>query len=287
MEKEIKEFESKYTTKQKEVLVLTQEGTSASRIGQNKMWHVNVTILAMIDVETDELVVGKKHLTWLMTEKQRNTKKKIFDIEKEKIYRLKIQENFAYRKEFMGMETEVEQGEYLWVREVLERDCQENRLQSILDEFQKPVILQPKGCQELVLDKSLGMFNGEGQWNGCECLVHLDVDEEEAEIAEDALETWSKLLENSADWDKKAREYAAKELVDNANDWLYDGAEEDEEVKEITEEDFARRMILSEVCISTEGDFDIYYDDDDMFWGHVIIVSGNIRDGISDAEIAG
>ena len=67
----------------------------------------------------------------------------------------------------------------------------------------------------------------------------------------------------------------------------YYEAHKDEEVEEITEEDFARRMILSEVCISTEGDFDICYDDDDMFWGHVIIVSGNIRDGISGATIAG
>ena len=287
MESEIKEFESKYNKIEKEVLVLTEEGTSASRIGQDKMWSANVSILAMIDVETGELIKEKRHLTWLMSDKQCDTKEKIFNLQKEKIYRLKVREILGYTKEFMGMEVKVEKGEYLWVREVLERNCHEERLQSILEEFQKPVILQPKGCQELLLDKSLGMFSGDGQWNGCECLVHLDVDEEGVETAETALETWSKLSENSADWDKKAREYAAKELVDNANDWLYDGAEEDEEVEEMTEEDFARRMILSEVCISTEGDFNIYYDDDDMFWGHVIIVSGNIRDGISDATIAG
>lgn len=287
MESEIKAFETKFGSTEKEVLVLTENETSAGRTGKEKMWSASVTILAMVDVETGELVENKKCLTWLMTDEQCHTREKIFDIEKEKIYRLRVQESLAYKNEFFGRIIEVEQGSRLWVREVLERDCHEERLETILAEFQKPVTLQPKGCQTLLLNKSFGSFSGDGIWNDCDCLVHLDVDEEGKETAEDALATWDKLLENCAEWDKKAREYAAKVLVDNANDWLYDSVEEDEEIEEITEEAFAQRMELSEVCISTDGNFNIYYDDDDMFWGHVIIVSGNIDEGINDATMAG
>lgn len=287
MQNEIKKFEEKYDNSIKEVLVLTEGGTSAGRVGQEKMWEASVTILAMIDVESNELIESKKLLTWLMTDEQCNTEEKIFNIERETIYRLKVQESLAYKHEFFGRVIEVEQGRSLWVREVLERDCHEGRLEAILAEYQKQVTLQPEGCQELLLDKSLGMFSGDGTWNGSECLVHLDVDEEGAETAEDALSTWSRLLTDCAKWDAEARAYAAKELVDNANDWLYDSVEEDEEVEEITEESFAQRLELSEVCVSTEGNFEIFYDDDDMFWGHVVIVSGNIEEGIDDATMAG
>ena len=287
MQDEIKKFEEKYDSIVKEVLVLTERGTSACKIGQEKMWEAGVTILGMIDVESNELVESKKHLAWLMTDEQCRTEEKIFNIEGQKIYRLKVQESLACKNEFFGRVIEVEQGRSLWVREVLERDCHEERLEAILAEFQKPVILKPEGCQELLLDKSLGMFSGDGKWNGSECLVHLDVDEEEAETAEDALSTWRRLLTDCAKWDAEARTYAAKELVDNANDWLYDSVEEGEEIEEITEEAFAQRLELSEVCVSTEGNFEIFYDDDDMFWGHVVIVSGNIEEGIDDATMAG
>lgn len=287
MQNEVKKFEEKYEKNQKEVLVLTERGAGACRIGQEKLWEASVTILAMIDVETNQIVEDKKTLVWLLTDEQCRTEEKIFHIEGQKIYRLKVQESIAYKQDFFGETIEVAQGRSLWVREVMERDCHEERLDAVLAKFQMPVKIKPEGCGELLLDKSLGMFSGDGVWTGCECLVHFDADDENAETAEDAWDTWRKLVAEASKWDEEARAYAAKELVDNANDWLYDSVEEGEEVEEITVEAFARRLEISEVCVSTEGNFELFYDDDDMFWGHVIIVSGNITDGIDDATMAG
>lgn len=285
MQKEIKEFEARFDSKEKEVLVLTEEGASAGKTGQNKMWEAIVIVLAVIDVATGELIKDKKRLTWLLTDEQCKTTEKIFGLEGEKIYRLKVQESLEFVYPLFG--NIVERGAQLWVREVLERECHDDRLQAILEKYQQPVTLQANGCEIMELDKSLGSFFGEGVWNGCECSVSFDVDDENDETAEDALATWNKLLENCAEWDDKARKYAAQKLVGHANDWLLDDTEEGEEVEEITEEAFASRMQLSDVSISTEGDFEIFYNDDDMFWGHVIIVSGNIDDGLDDAIIAG
>lgn len=91
--------------------------------------------------------------------------------------------------------------------------------------------------------------------------------------------------------DKEMRAFAAEELTENANDWLADSLEEGETAEEITEESFADRMVPE--CLSVFGiaendiGYDMYYGDNDMFWGHTIIVSGTPEDGIESADICG
>lgn len=284
MKQEIKDFEKRFDEALKEVLVLTEGGPSASRIGKNELWEASVTVLALVDVAAGELVEDKCYLTWQMTEKERQNSKKIFNLKGETIYHLKVRESLPFINQYTGME--IKKGNSLWVREVIKRNCHEDRLEAILAEYRKPVTLKLKGCEELTLDKSLGMFSGGITWNGEVCFVNLDVDEEGAQTAKDACNTLKKLMDNCKEWDEKARKYAAAELTENANEWAEDD-DDDENVNEITEEEFAGRLIISEICVSTDGDFEIYYDDDDMFWGHVVIVSGNIKTGFDDANIAG
>lgn len=280
MSQEREKFEKRFDTIEKEVLVLTEGGTSSSRWGENKLWQASVTVLAVVDVATGELTEKKCNLNWQMTEAENNNGK-VYDIKGETIYRLRVQESLPFLS--FG-DVEIPRGNTLWVKAVLESNCSEARLEQILAEFRKPVILQLDAGEELLLDKSIGLFSGEGHWNGEECLINMDVDEESSVTAEDALETWNKLIANSQEWDDKARKFAAEEMTDNANDWALDA---DENAEEMTKEDFAKRLIISEVCVSTDGNFEIFYDDDDMFWGHVVIVSGNIETGIDDAYMAG
>lgn len=281
MKQEIKDFEKRFDTACKEVLVLTEGAPSASRAGKAEMWEASVTVLALVDAATGELIEDKRRLAWQMTDKECQNSKKIFNLKGETIYRLRVQESLPFTNQYTGME--VERGKLLWVKEVIKRNCHEERLDAILMEYRRPVKIKPEGCQELTLDKSLGMFSGGGIWNGQECCINLDTDEEETQTAGDACNTLKRLMENCKEWDEKARKFAAAELTENANDW----AEEEDDNNEITEEEFAKRLIISEVCVSTDGDFEIYYDDDDMFWGHVVIVSGNIETGMEDAYIAG
>lgn len=280
MSQEREKFENRFDTIEKEVLVLTEGGISASRGGADKLWQAAVTVLAVLDVATGELTEKKCRLNWQMTEAENNNGK-VFDIQGETIYRLRVQESLPFLS--FGNE-EIPRGNTLWVRAVMESDCSETHLEKILAEFRKPVILQLDAGEELLLDKSVGMFSGEGHWNGEECLINMDVDEECSETAKNALETWKRLVANCREWDDKARKFAAEELTDNANDWAQD---EDENAEEITKEDFANRLSISEICVSIDGNFEIFYDDDDMFWGHVVIASGNIETGIEDAYMAG
>ena len=46
-------------------------------------------------------------------------------------------------------------------------------------------------------------------------------------------------------------------------------------------------MHYESVNVSQDGGFELYYDDGDIFAGHVIIVSGNMEKGLYDAQFAG
>ena len=71
-----------------------------------------------------------------------------------------------------------------------------------------------------------------------------------------------------------------------ANDWLQD-SDDYEEGQEITEEDFAGRIVLDSIGVSGNGNFNFWFSDDDMFWGHSVCVNGNIESGPQDAEMCG
>lgn len=288
MKKERKEFESRFDTKEKEVLVLTQSNASSGKNGNAILWDANMSLLAYMDMKTGKVITGKTRLTWQLTDEVCRTKEKIFNLQQEQMYQLIVRESLP-----VSSSSEKENScriKYLMVVDVVKRDCENSYLKEILAEYQKPVTISPRGCSELLLDKHLEMFDGNCIWNGESCGLHLDVDEEGAKTADEAVAVLEILLSQSEIWDNKARKYAAAELTDLAKDWQTE--EEDEEgetskAAELTEEIFADRIIFSELCISTGGDFELYYDDDDMFWGHVIIVRGNIEKGFDDAEIAG
>ncbi len=47
------------------------------------------------------------------------------------------------------------------------------------------------------------------------------------------------------------------------------------------------RISLESLHAYPDGEFEVYCHDGDLFWGHVIIVSGNINGTFQDAHIAG
>ena len=140
---------------------------------------------------------------------------------------------------------------------------------------------------EMTFDESLGSFEGEILINGENVDFGISVDDiNDKETVERLISDFKKFIADFDKWDKRIREFAAKALTDNANDWLQDSLEDDEEFVEITEEKFAERMVLNSMGYDENG-FDVYYDDDDMFWGHCIWVYGTLENGIKDASIAG
>ncbi len=46
-------------------------------------------------------------------------------------------------------------------------------------------------------------------------------------------------------------------------------------------------MTLTSISLSHDGEFEFWYDDGGLFWDHAIVISGDLKDGPTDATIAG
>lgn len=57
--------------------------------------------------------------------------------------------------------------------------------------------------------------------------------------------------------------------------------------QKITEEGFAQRLDLTSIALNPDGPFSAYFDDDDMFCGHCVVVYGTLVDGVTSAVTAG
>ena len=140
---------------------------------------------------------------------------------------------------------------------------------------------------EMTFDESLGSFEGEVEISGQNIYFGISVDDiNDKETVDRLISEFKKFISEFDKWDKRIREFSAEKLTDNANDWLQDSLEDDEEFVEITEEKFAERMVLNSIGFDENG-FEVFYDDDDMFWGHSILVDGTLENGIEQAYIAG
>ena len=115
--------------------------------------------------------------------------------------------------------------------------------------------------------------------------VYLETDEEDGDTAEQAMKVLKELVDNIVDNDNKYRAFAAQELTELANEWLEDSDEIDTE--KITRELFKKRMEISSITVSPDGSLSLFYNDDDMFWGHIIEIVVEPNGEIISANIAG
>jgi len=275
-----KNFEKEYDKQEREILVLMSDdaGSSAS---YGSFWIGQSYFQAYVDLETNELKKGEGRLTWPLTKEEEANHSYFSRFKKGVIYRIKarpladrtVPENRTpsfYNK--------------FYVTEVLEEGATSPALDEILTEYRKPVILQDEVLGELEFDKSLSSFEGHVTWKGEEIIIYLDVDQEDKETWTEAGDAMKQFVAEQDKWDKAMREFSANELTSLANDWQ---SREDRNAPAITKGGFSKRIILQSIAMSSDGSFSVYYDDDGMFLGHVIMVDGNIETGVETADIGG
>lgn len=178
---------------------------------------------------------------------------------------------------------------HFMLTEVVDREAENPALSKLLEKYKEVVVIEGGDCGTFTLERHFNWFAGTVDWLGENCHVTLECDEENGTTADRALTQFKNIYANLKEWDQKFRAFAAEKLTENANDWQDEGYDDEngEDLAAITEESFAGRIVISEFSIDAEGDYEVYYDDDDMFWGHVIIVSGSVDGGMEDAYIAG
>jgi hypothetical protein len=159
-------------------------------------------------------------------------------------------------------------------------DDSDAALNDLASELKKPVKYNDKILGKLSLDRSLNRFEGAARWRGNRISVNLEA--EDSRRFQKALSAAHALWRAQATWDKKARDFAVKKLLAVRNeDWIAEGE------SRMTARQFKDKMRMTSINVSPDGSFEIFYEDDDLFFDHAILVKGRVSKGLISAMIAG
>ena len=269
----LSEWEDTFEKREREIIVLRHEGGGGSL--RNGFWEWDAYFLAYVDCKTGELHKEEGRIEFPVIDKEEPP----FQFKDECIYKLRVREKLP---------EEVPEGalpakNYFLVVKVLEKNAVCPELEEMLIEYRKPVVLQDDVLGELTYDKLLKSFEGNIAWLRGKIHISLYVDKDNKSGITKAKKSLKTMVLEQKKWDADLRGFAAKELTKLACEW----AESEEEAALITEESFAKRISLSLLWVTAGGSFTAYLDDDELFFGHSIAVSGSAKKGLLSADIEG
>ena len=273
------EWERTFEEEEREILVLLAGGSGAGK--RNGFWDVSHYFIAYVDCQTGALHTGDGRIVYPVSDEEHDAGGILDRFRREVVYRLKARKKIPHKVP-EGV-TASSQNEFLIV-EVLEEDPLYPALEEVLDEYRRPVVVTDEVLGELTLDKDLDMFEGEVPWCGEQICLSLEVDVANENTWADAVRAMKEMLAEQDRWDCDMRASAARELTELACEWRKSA---DEEVPEITEESFARRIELCSIAMDADGSFSAYFDDDDMFFGHCVTAYGTLVDGVRTVNMEG
>lgn len=153
-------------------------------------------------------------------------------------------------------------------------------LQAQAQKLQEPVTFEDRQFGTFTLDRRVDWYEAETHWMSKP--VRLSFNADEPDKMGKSLATARQLWADESAWQQKIDRCALEHLLDLKNDnWL------GEEETEVSPEEFAERMRIESISVQSDGSFEFWYDDGDLFWGHTIMVSGSLESGCTDAGIHG
>lgn len=269
------EWENSFYKKEQEILVLRHEGDVTSK--RNGFWEVAICCLAFISLETGELHKEKCRFVFSASEKEYDNHF-IPEFDDEAIYHLKVRKKLPEELP----EIMIKRLDFLLV-DVIEKDVKSPELEEILTEYKKPVIIGDDILGEPVYDRKIKSFEGHILWIDKNIDIYLDIDKDNKSGITKARKAMKELYLSAEKWDANMRTFAAEKLIDLARDWC----ESEEEALKITEESFAKKIDIETISMTSGGSFTTYFNDDNIFAGHCIIVGGSLKKGITSASIGG
>lgn len=269
------DFEKGFETEEYEMLILVQSSCKGAANIED-MLKPFVDFLASIDLRTGQFSHEKGRLEWLI-KNDNNRQGWGYEFKQLGIYRITV------RKCIPQDQTPYMNNRYMLIN-MLEENASNKKLEALKAYYAKPVSIENE-LGSFALDREFSWFEGSINWNGVEANVYLETDEEDGDTAKQAMKVLKRVVDNIVENDARYREYAAEELTELANDWME--ASDEIDTEEITKEIFMKRMEMSEIMVSSNGSLSLFYNDDDMFWGHVIEIDVDSSGEIINAHIAG
>lgn len=273
------EWERTFEEEVRELLVLVAGSSGAAK--RNGFWESAYSYLAYVDCETGALCADEGRLVYPISDEENAAGNVLGRFRDEEIYRVTARKKILQElPEGMSASSQ----NRLLVVEVLEENPPCPALDEVLAEYRRPVVLNDEELGELSLDKDYDTFEGVISWRDEEIDISLEVDSSSEDTWTAAVQAMKQMLVDQNKWDRDMRAFAARELTELACEWR---ESVDEEVPEITEESFAQRLDLTSIAMDPDGSFSAYFDDDDMFFGHCVVVYGTLTDGVAAAVMAG
>ena len=273
------EWEHSFEEEVRELLVLVAGSSGAGK--RNGFWEAAHSYLAYVDCETGALHADEGRLVYPVSDGEYSAGGILGRFRDEETYRVVARRKIPH---------EVPEGvaasaqNRLLIVDVLEENSPCPALDEVLAEYRRPVVVTDEVLGELALDKDYDTFEGVVPWRGEDIDISLEVDSSSEETWTAAVAAMKQMVADQDAWDRDMRTFAARELTELACEWRESA---DEEVPEITEESFARRIELRSIAMDADGSFSAYFDDDDMFFGHCVVVYGTLADGVASAVMAG
>jgi hypothetical protein len=164
--------------------------------------------------------------------------------------------------------------------ELAGKDHSDLELRQLAQQLQNPVTFQDSQFGIFQLDRRVNWYEADVSWNSKPARLTLRVDKDLD--PEPALKTARLLWNSQSDWDRKIYDCAIQKLLKIKNDsWLQSGDEK------VTSQNFKDKMALEAVIVAADGEFEFWFEDGDLFWGHSIRVDGSISEGPTNAGIEG
>ena len=158
--------------------------------------------------------------------------------------------------------------------------AEDAELAAVLAELQKPVVREDPRFGRLTFDRRFETWQGRAVWAGDR--VTLTLEAGGGKDVDAALGTARALWDDEAAWAARVTDYAADALLDAKNDnWL------GEDESALTAEQFVARLTPQEVVAAPGGEFTVWFDDGDLFWGHAVCIGGTLSDGPTFADTPG
>lgn len=143
--------------------------------------------------------------------------------------------------------------------------------------LQAPTIHNDAVFGKMKLDRRFNSYEAPAKWNGKRITISIDSGK-----LENGLKIAHALWKDQAKWKKRVEDFAVAQLLPNKNEiWLEEGE------KPLTPEQFKKRMKLESISIYDSGSFAFWHDDGDLFWGHSIQISADLKRGPYDADTPG
>ena len=265
-------FLQEFDTTEEEITVLLKDFSKGGMVKGDFLFPI-IWFIAYIDNKSGEVVQEKGTLCWVIPHSSKNYIHKFKDYD---ICRVLVRKS---RPDVMNLAGKPYNHHRYHIVRIIKRNVAEPRLEAIRKKYLTPVSIEDR-AGTFCLNRKYEWFEGPIDWLGTPLEITLDKDSD-SDAAEKALSTLHLFLDDAEKWDKILRDYAARQLTALANDW------QQEDTPEITEEEFSKRIGAPTFHIDNEGGFEATYEDDDMFYGHWVVVYGDKDGTLKDATIEG